>query len=393
MTTDNKELFHHLVDKMENGEKNYPPACDFKDMNFQEQLCCIKNLSLDLQQFNLLHLIDMPLIKPLCQYKTGPLPAYSETITEEFIDMRKIMGAPNGFLPSAKIQQLDSLLPRICNKNYFPNLVTIYNLNRLIDGEQTPFYVANHTISAVEKVLQQPLKADSNGSLISSLTKKSLFVEFSLTFLYNFLWAYLEYLYPLGKPSFGDRSQTTKDLRVARYSELQALESIQERSSKCLEELKAVNFRLLLNFCANGNENAKLMVISKLEAALFLKNSRADQFFLEPVSEYIETRVEVSAEFAIFQGKRLRERINLLERSVRPGEPTKSQEPTKTRMGSLKFDPAWTQKDKDIFYKKAEAIFTSIELQTYHEPAQILCRVKEMIDALHRKSGQENKFS
>lgn len=360
-----------------NSGIKYPSVEKFQDLSRDSQLNHIKLLNCDLQNHNLTQLFEHIKKEFNCALQNHNLTQLLNKLEEtlqcdncsstssekmnEFLQLRDKMDIPEGLFPQDSSKRLVYIFSRICNKTFFSYKVIAYNLNKLNGGEQTPYYLAEHTVSAVEKLLNQPIKTGSNRGFMVETMNKSFLVEYSLLFLHNFLWAYLESLYPSGELVFEDQANITNAFLLERYSELKAFENIQHRVNICLEKDEQMVKACDVYLSKSLGENLDTITDAR-EATL---SSSFEKLFLSPVNEYIEARIRIDLYKQIMLGT-----LNLFDNPF-----GQDQDQRKAMMAMPPLCFIRTQEEKNALYTQVEKLLQALEWQSYHQPKQIVKQI------------------
>ena len=266
-------------------------------------------------------------------------PTYEEPTAEEFATFF------SAFSTHKDTKPFGSLLSRICNKNYFPNTVGAFQLNNRTDAAQGPYPLVEHTLIAVEKLFQETLEKKATPDLLGEMMEKQPVVAFALTFLHNYILAYVDQFNPLQPLNLPETA------RAQCYSELESLHSLKERIETCFEQLVDLYYRgkELISFASKEK-----LSIRTGSASSYLKILADEQLFLEPVLQYIEVRIRLEG-----HGKWA---LSLVDHP--------------------KIQALPMQNTKDSVRLKMLNLMTAIKMRTYHAPERIVSCAVEVESAM-----------
>lgn len=284
LRTEPKSDFLKKLDKTGAGE-NFHSEESFKGLSHKQQISIIKNLTYVLQ-YKISHqlftvnygwFLDRMATSIGTDTGTGMTP---DLVTKKFKQFFRATGQ----------DQVSSSLFHICNKNFFPNAVTAFQLNQVTNMGRGPYELMEHTIVRIEQVLQSQMALRSTSGVetvepwMGAIAKEPV-VLYSLIFLGNFILADLDQF------SSVEQYKPSEALIYKRYAQLQSVNLVEKKMDTCFQgliDLKLASLPLLWSYMAKNND---LPPINVAFMWAYLESLERDGILSQPLLDYVHIKL------------------------------------------------------------------------------------------------------
>ena len=206
----------------------------FKGLTQDQQISILKNFTYVLQ-YTLSHkLVTIPIGWFLDEMAPG---TESDTFADEFrLFAKRVENRPSK-------DRIEYLLCHVCNQTFIQNTVTAFQKEQVTNNGPGPYDLIEHTIVGIEQVLEAPLylqeksKVETLNPYVTIQVKQDVVLS-SLTFIGNFLLAYLDHLLAsLNDFSSVEQCKPSGTWLFEQYKDLQEGRFFEKRMVTCVEKL------------------------------------------------------------------------------------------------------------------------------------------------------------
>ena len=280
------------------GCENLHSEESFKGLSHYQQITIINTFTYVLQSQISSTLF---LIPPGCVLDEMATGTESDTFAYEFRLFTKRLAEESGK------NRLDSLLCDVCNPTFFQNTVTAFEEQRVNNSGPGFYQLMTQTIAGIEEVLEAPLylqeesKVETLNPFITIHVKQDVVLS-SLTFIGNFLLAYLDHLLADLEKFCSVEQYGTFHCKMYTYLQLQLVSFFEKGMITCLGKLidqqnsveRWISAELGKNTLKDRNIDNSIWSGYRNSAADFTLNYlpflEKNGILPQPVVEYVETR-------------------------------------------------------------------------------------------------------